>query len=496
METVISIQPILTIVVSLAATALIICFGEKRRNYREISSLAAGLVKFLLVASMIPAIMDGKVIEFTLVEILPGIELKFKADALALVFALGASFLWIITTVYGVGYMRSGNEKSQTRFFACFAVALSATMGVAFSANLFTLFLFYEALTIVTYPLVNHKELPESKAGARKYAIYLLGAAKTFLLIAIIITYNLTGTLEFNSGGIFPPAVQAAYPGVLTVLFCLYLFGFAKSAIMPLHGWLPAAMVAPTPVSALLHAVAVVKTGVYSVLKVILFVFGIDLMSALSLDVLAIVLSSFTIVVASVLALSQDNLKARLAYSTISQLSYIILGGALLTASGITGGILHITNHAFAKITLFFCAGSIYIAAHKTEISQLSGIARRMPWTMAAFTIGALGMIGVPMVGGFVTKWYLLLGALERDSLLVLLVLLSSTVLNAAYFLPIIYKAYFEPEPVAAQAHDHHQQEIRERPMMVVPLVITAAITIVVGCYPDLLLALVNQVFK
>src|SRR3984893_14103419 len=313
--------------------------------------------------------------------------------------------------------MRSLEEHAQTRYFACFALALSATMGVAFSANLFTLFLFYEALTLTTYPLVAHKETNEAKAGARKYVIYLLGTAKVLLLPAVILTYNVAGTLDFRKGGILPASQVAAHPVFLSVVFALFLFGLAKNAVMPLHSWLPAAMVAPTPVSALLHAVAVVKTGVFSTLRVFLFVFGVEAMRHLGADKFALGVASVTIVVASLLALGQDNLKARLAFSTIGQLSYIVLGAALLTSSGIVGGIAHITNHAVSKITLFFCAGSIYVSTHKTDVSQMSGLARDMPWTMAAFALSSLSSVGIPLTSGFVSKWYIALGAIDRPSL-------------------------------------------------------------------------------
>ena len=315
------------------------------------------------------------------------------------------------------------------------------TIGVAFSANLFTMFLFYEGLTLITYPLVAHKDTPEAKGGARKYAIYLLGTAKAFLVAAIILTYNLAGTLEFSKSGIFPAMVQSSHPTLLYLIFVLFLFGFAKCAIMPFHSWLPAAMVAPTPVSALLHAVAVVKTGVFTILRIVLFIFGTDLMREIGVDIFAITFASLTIIIASLIAISRDNLKARLAFSTISQLSYIILGAALLTPSALIGGIIHITNHAFSKITLFFCAGSIYVSSHKTKISQLNGIGKKMPWTMAAFTIATLSMIGIPPVSGFITKWYLVIGSMERHSVAVLAVLVASSFLNALYFIPIIYKA-------------------------------------------------------
>ncbi|HMK44800.1 MAG TPA: proton-conducting transporter membrane subunit, partial [Dissulfurispiraceae bacterium] len=274
MNDIVSITPLLTILVSIIATGLIIWTGERNPNLREFWSVGAGIVKFGLVVSMLPPVLDGRTLRYTLFTLVPGIEIAFKADAFSMLFAMGAAFLWIVTTFYSIGYMRSLNEHAQTRYFACFAVSLSTTMGVAFSANLFTMFLFYEGLTIITYPLVYHKEDEVSRAGARKYVIYLLGAAKVFLIAAIVLTYNLAGTLDFRKGGIFSPEVVGAHPVLLSAIFLMYLYGFAKCAVMPVHGWLPAAMVAPTPVSALLHAVAVVKTGVFTVLSVVFFVFS------------------------------------------------------------------------------------------------------------------------------------------------------------------------------------------------------------------------------
>jgi multicomponent Na+:H+ antiporter subunit D len=486
--TVFSVTPLLAILVSAVGALLIVRTGERHVNLRESWSVAAGALQLVFVASMIPDVLAGRTPGCVLFRILPGIELAFRADALGLLFALGASALWIVTSFYSIGYMRSLGEHAQTRYYACFALALSATMGVAFSANLFTLFVFYEALTLSTYPLVGHKETDEAKAGARKYVIYLLGAAKVLLLAAIILTYNIAGTLEFRKGGIFPASEVAGHPILLAVVFVLFLFGFAKNAVMPLHSWLPAAMVAPTPVSALLHAVAVVKTGVFATLRVFLFVFGTDAMRHLGSDKFALGAASVTILLGSLLALGQDNLKARLAFSTISQLSYIVLGAALLTPSGILGGIAHITNHAVSKITLFLCAGSIYVSTHKTEISQMSGLARQMPWTMAAFAVASLSLVGIPPASGFVSKWYLTLGSVERGSTWLLAVLLASSLLNAAYLGPIVYKAYFEE--ASASAHDR----VIEVPWVVIPLVITAIASLLLGVYPNPVIGLAGRV--
>jgi len=482
-----AVQPLLPVVVSAIGALLIAGTGERRANLREFWSVAAGVLQLVFVGWMIPDVLAGRTPECVLARILPGVELAFRVDALGLLFALGASVLWIATSFYSIGYMRSLAEHAQTRYFACFALALSATMGVAFSANLFTLFLFYEALTLATYPLVAHKETPEARAGARKYVIYLLGAAKAFLLAAIVLTYNVAGTLEFHKGGIFPASALSAQPVFLSVVFALFLFGFAKNAVMPLHSWLPAAMVAPTPVSALLHAVAVVKTGVFSTVRVFLFVFGPEAMRLLGVDNLALAVAAVTILVGSLLALGQNNLKARLAFSTVSQLSYIVMGAALLTPSGIVGGIAHLTNHAVSKITLFLCAGSIYVSTHKTDVSQLSGLAKQMPWTMAAFTLATLSLVGIPPASGFISKWYLAVGSVERGSMWTLAVLLISSLLSAAYLIPIVYRAYFEEPPDAAE------HSVVEVPWMVVPLVLTALVSVLLGLYPNPVLTLARS---
>lgn len=488
MSTFISIIPLFAVISPAIGAVLIAFTGERRANLREFWSIAAGVVLVGLIACTIPQVLSGGIEKYVLFKVLPGIELAFRVDEFGLLFALGASVLWILTSCYSIGYMRTMQEHAQTRYYACFALALSATIGVAFSANLFTLFVFYEALSLVTYPLVGHKGTDEAKAGARKYLIYLLGAAKLLLVTAIILTYNEAATLEFQKGGI--PALRAQIsekPTLIYMIFVLFLFGFAKNALMPLHSWLPAAMVAPTPVSALLHAVAVVKTGVFSTLRVILFIFGTKAMSELGVDELALGVAAFTIVVGSLLALGQDNLKARLAFSTVSQLAYIILGAALLNESGVMGGIAHITNHAVSKITLFLCAGSIYVSTHKTEISQLSGLAKRMPWTMGAFTLASISIVGIPPTSGFVSKWYLAIGTIQDDHPILLGVLLVSSLLNAAYLGPIVYKAYFEKEP-------ENKEEVHEVPWMVAPLVICAAASLLLGIFPAAVLELAGSV--
>ncbi len=466
--------------VSLGAV-LLIRFSDRVPNLREFWTIAAAMAKFALVVSMVPVILDGKVIEYTLFELFPGLSVAFRVDALGLFFAILASSLWIITSFYSIGYVRAENEHKQTRYFMSFAVALSATMGVAFSANLLTMFVFYEILTLCTFPLVGHKETPEAMSGARRYITYLLGTSLAFLMFAIILTYQTAGTLTFQDGGLFDGSGSRA---LLIGIFVLFILGITKAAMMPLHSWLPAAMVAPTPVSALLHAVAVVKTGVFVVVRVVVHVFGIDLLSNLGMGTTLVYYASFTIIMASVIALRQDNLKARLAYSTISQLSYVVLGVALLSPAGVTGSIMHVVLHAFGKITLFFAAGAIYVASHKTNVSQLDGIGWRMPFTMGAFTLGAVSMIGLPPLGGFISKWYIALGTVQADKKGVLVVLALSTVLNASYFLPIVYRAFFrKPEGDTSG--------MKEAPaIMVVSLVITALGTLALFFRPGIFLEL------
>lgn len=480
-----SITPVLAVAVSLLGAALIVV-TRRSPNIREGCSVAAGIAKFLIVLTMVPAVLAGNTIHYTLLSLAPGVPiLAFRVDALGLLFAAIASFLWILTTFYSIGYMRSLQEHAQARYYFCFAITMSATIGVAFSSNLVTLYLFYELISFSTYPLVAHKETEEAFAKGNTYVFYLMMTSKG-LLLASFLAYALSGTFDFKPNGMFPSETN---PTLLTLTYVLFLVGIGKAAIMPFHAWLPAAMVAPTPVSALLHAVAVVNTGIFCVLRVMFHVFGVELMKALNLGVMTAVIASITIIIASLYALTRDNLKALLAYSTIGQLSYMVLGGALLTPAGMASGIIHIANHALGKITLFLCAGSIYVAAHKTKVSELNGIAKRMPFTMAAFALGALSLIAIPPLGGFISKWYLTLGAIEAEQYPVIAVLITSTILNACYFIPIVYAAFFRDLPPGEKA------ERQEAPtVMVVPLVLTAIGILVSFFMPSVFLDLARMI--
>ena len=483
------IRLLLAILAPLVGAGLVMANG-KRPNVREACSFIAAATLFGITASMVPAVLHGERLHFTIFQLLPGLSVSLRADALSMVFAVSASFLWMVTVFYSAGYMRGLEEHAQTRFNTCFALALFGAMGCAFSDNLLTLYLFYEIVSICTYPLVAHHQDEKSYEGGKKYLSYLTATAKGLVLPAMVLIYVLTGTLDFATNihtGILPPDVNR---WVVTGLYACCILGFAKNGVMPFHNWLPSAMVAPTPVSALLHAVAVVKVGVFSTVRVMLYVFGVDLMHSLNLGLPTAYFVSITILVGSIVALSKDNLKARLAYSTVSQLSYIILGVALLTPAGIEGGLIHIANHAFSKITLFFCAGAIYVATHKKNISEMSGLGRVMPFTFGAFALASLSMIGAPPVAGFVTKWYLVNGAYEAGSVGIILVLLASTLLNAAYFAPVVYQAFFGKRSEADAKHEYGEAH----PAMVIPLTITAAISVLIGLYPNFLMKFVHLI--
>ncbi|MFO7445895.1 MAG: monovalent cation/H+ antiporter subunit D family protein [Ignavibacteriaceae bacterium] len=472
----ISLIPFFVVAVSLAAVPLIL-LSSRYPNLREFWTILASVVKFGLVLSLLPGALTGRIAEFTILQIAPDIGLTLRVDQFGIFFALIASGLWIFTSFYSIGYVRGNSEKKQTRYFASFAVCLSATMGIAFAGNLLTFIIFYEMLTIATYPLVIHKENKEAIAAGRKYLIYTLSAG-VILIAAAGLTYYYTGTLEFNPGGIFEGIIISQNSAV--VLFLLFLSGVGvKAGIMPFHSWLPAAMAAPTPVSALLHAVAVVKSGVFGVIRVVGFIFGPEFMANYGLNNLLLIFAGTTIILASLIAFKQDNLKKRLAYSTIGHLSYIVLGAALLSPSGFTGGIMHIATHATMKITLFFCAGAIYVNLHKENISDLKGIAKVMPWTMAAFTIGSMGLAGIPPINGFVSKWFLGVGAVQSDQVIALFILITSGILNVGYFFPIIKTAYFD-EGKGLEKYGEASM------LMVFPIMITAVLSILFGLNPNL----------
>ncbi len=418
-----------------------------------------------------------------LFRILPGLRIAFHVEPLGLIFALTAGLLWPLTSVYAISYLKAGNYDHQTRFHALFCVAISSVMGIAFAENLFTLFLFYEILTFSTWPLVTHSRTPAAISAGRVYLGVLLTTSLLLFLLAIVLVGNYGEGISFVSGGV----LSAAPPSLVGVLVFLFLFGIGKAAVMPFHRWLPSAMVAPAPVSALLHAVAVVKAGVFSILKISVYIFGFDTLQSLPFHDLILWIPAVTILLASAIAMRQDDLKARLAYSTVSQLSYIALGALMANQMAMTGSGLHITLHAFGKITLFFCAGAIIVLSGKTRVSQLDGMGRVMPWTFAAFFMASLSVAGLPPAGGLWSKWYLALGALEQGQVALLAVLMISSLLNVYYLTAIPFRAFF-------LKGENPGQSLETRRALIIPLVATASISVALFFIADDLAAFVQQV--
>lgn len=495
-----SITPLLVILCP-AIAAVLISASRNQPNIREMWTIVASIAVFALVLSMAPIVVNGETISFTIFPTMfEGINFGFNVDAFGLIFAITTSSLWILVSFYSIGYMRSLEEHSQTRFYFFFCLAILGALGVALSANLLTLFIFYEIITVSTYPLVIHEQTPDALKAGHKYFIYLLSSG-VFLLFAIIFTYYLTGTTNFTPGGI--AALASAAQVVAMIVFFCFLLGFLKSAWMPFHSWLPSAMIAPTPVSALLHAVAVVKAGVFGIIRVVCYVFGVDLMHELNLWLILACIAGFTMIVASFFAIAQDDLKKRLAYSTISQLSYIILGAAMVTQSGVSAAMLYIPFHGYMKITLFMCAGAIMVATGKRKISEMVGIGKTMPVTMLAFSVGAIGMVGLPPVCGFLSKLFLCYGAWELISpynWIFLAVILTSSLLDVIYFFPIIIAAFFK-DPIGEERTGGGYKVKEASRFMVIPLAITAAFSIIFFIYPntfyiyDLMQVAIGQLF-
>jgi len=447
---------------------------------------------------MTPFVLKEGAIKCTLFELFPGVDFAFNVDAFGLIFATTSSCLWILVSLYSIGYMRGLEEHAQTRYYFCFALAILGAIGIALSANLVTLYVFYEILTLSTYPLVAHDESPEALYGGHKYLAYLLTAG-VFFLLGILVTYFLVGTTDFNPHGILKPALSSTSRLVLQILFFVFMLAFMKAAWMPVHSWLPTAMVAPTPVSALLHAVAVVKAGVFGIIRTVYYAYGVSLMHELNLGVALGCVAAFTIIVANLYAIGQVNLKRLLAYSTINQLSLIILGAAILSPMATTGAMIHIPFHGFMKITLFLCAGAIIAITGKTEINQMAGIGRQMPKTMLAFTIAAFGMCGAPPVAGFISKWHFCLGAIQSGQIFFLLVILVGSLIDVVYFYPVIRKAFFEKVPKAEILEVDLEKKVAvyseklevvetKRPLylfMIIPLSITAIFSIILCLFPN-----------
>jgi multicomponent Na+:H+ antiporter subunit D len=460
-----------------AALLILVMAPRATEAWGHIAAVITATAAVLLV----PVVRAGEVAELVIVPLVPGLDLLLRVDGLGLVFGLLASLLWVVTGVYSGGYAAATALGNRPRYFAAFAASIGAAMGVAFAGNLLTFFLFYEALTLATYPLVVHTESEEAFAAGRRYLLFSLGGGLA-LLTGIVWAWQVTGTLDFAPGGF----MEQATGGTLAVLFVLFVGGVAvKSAVMPLHAWLPAAMVAPTPVSALLHAVAVVKAGVFAMIRVLAFVFGPASLAGFAGPQVVAGLAGTTIVLGSLIAVRQDNLKRRLAYSTVVHLSYIVLGAALVSPFANIGSTLHMVNHGLAKITLFFCAGAIYATTKRQNVSELGGLGHRMPWTFAAFTIGSLGLIGIPGMSGFISKFFLSRGAIEAGDLVALVIMLGASLLTATYLLPIVRVAFFPgTRALGGRGRAPRARRREARPGLLLPLLVTALLVIVFGLVP------------
>lgn len=472
------IRPLIAVALPLLACILILLTGEKRKNLREFWSVACAVGALALVISMVGSVRKGTEYVFTLFQATDTISFTLRTDAAGMIFACVSSVLYVLVIFYAIGYMRGHHEKNQTGFYAFFAMCICSALGIALAANLVTFFIFFELLTMATWPLVFHARNQEAQYSGRKYLMYTLIPGQ-FCLAGIVIVYAISGTTDFVPGGFLDASMGG--PIFMTILFFLLVAaGAIKAGMMPFHGWLPAAMVAPTPVSALLHAVAVVKAGAFCVVRVVGYVFGPIYLSEIPANQILSWIAVFTILCSSLIALKQDNLKKRLAYSTVGQLSYVLLGVCLVTPLAMKGAMFHIVAHALMKITLFMCAGAIIVTAHKDNVSDMKGIGRAMPVTMLCYTVAALGIVGLPGIVGFVSKSNLILGALEHGNPVFAAVLLISSMLGLLYLLPVSYQAFFVPNPKG-----EFEERKEASKFMLIPIFITAALSLAFGFYPD-----------
>lgn len=466
---------------ALSALVAVVVFliPEPRTKARTTVNITGASVKLLIVAALVPAVIAGARPEWRSA-LLPGLDLVLRVEPLSLLFAGLSSLLWLLTTIYAIGYLEGRPHRA--RFFGFFSLCVTATVGISFSGNLVTFLIFFELLTLVTYPLVVHNGTAASFHSGQLYLRYTLSGGLS-VLVGVAWLTALVGDVDFTAGGAAAVAELAAEdPATAVAIFVLIAAGLGvKAALFPLHGWLPRAMVAPAPVSALLHAVAVVKAGVFGLVRLIDDVYGVQVADDLGVLLPLLVLASFTVIYGSVRALMQDDLKKRLAYSTVSQVSYVTIGIALVSEMGTAGGLTHLVHQGLMKITLFFCAGLFAEVLGIKTVSRLAGLGRRMPWTCAAFTVGAFGMIGVPPIAGFASKWQLGLGALDSDHTWVLGIFITSALLNSAYFLPLVYSMWFAERPGGESPTGAGRRRAEAPLALLVPTMITATASLLVG---------------
>ncbi len=471
----------------------IFLFRNKKNDRDGIILLVSFLLTFLIFDSV--KFLRNKIYFFwDNLSLFKNINLSFRIDSAGTIFLIVISVLWLLTSIYSIGYMRSLKERSQNRFYVFFALSIFASIGVALSQNLLTLFIFYEILSICTYPLVTHHQNKESLVSGRKYLGFILGGSVGLVLPAMVYIYLKTGTLDFVGGGIF----NGKFSSIETFVLCaMFLFGFAKAAVMPMHVWLPNAMVAPTPVSALLHAVAVVKVGVFSLYRVIVFIFGVDFLASqkilgININIIFCIIVSLTILIAALMAISQNNLKKRLAYSTISQLSYIVLGFFILKPLAIIGGLFYLVIHAFSKITLFYCAGAILVATGKKNLNEIRGLGYKMPITFIAFLLASFSIIGIPPSGGFLGKSILLRGVLGSNEFWFISIYLLGSFLATLYLFPVVFEAF--KKPLECDEKEDSKIKVKEAPFFcLVPIMITALFSVALFFFPDFFINLASS---
>lgn len=411
------------------------------------------------------------------------LSLILHIDGLSMVFGTMVSILWVITTFYAFEYMK--HEGMETKFFSFFMMTFGIVIGIAFSGNMVTLYLFYEFLTLVTLPLVMHGTDGKTRYAGRIYLIYMMGGASlAFIGLVFLVIYG--NSLDFIMGGILNTELASKDAEMLHVVYLLAFFGFGvKAAILPFYYWLPTAAVAPTPVTALLHAVAVVKAGVFAIIRLTYYNFGIEFLKGTWVQNVILVVTALTIVFGSTMALRTPHIKRRYGYSTISNLSYILFGIALMTPAGLSAGLLHMIYHAVLKITLFFCAGAILYQNHREYAYEIQGFGTKMPMIFLSMTIVSIGMAGIPPFAGFHSKYALGTAAVEAGNpyaFIGIVALIISALLTTLYLFELVIRAYF---PVKKEYPAWYYDGVADpNKLMTVPLLVLSAISVVIGLYP------------
>ncbi len=481
---------IFPVVFPIIAGGLVSLIGFKNRKARNIYVLMASIINSLLILTVILNSAGG--LKLHLLNISKGLPVTLSLDGAGMIFAGLIALLWPIAVSYALEYMV--HEGGENVFYTFYLMTYGVTCGIAFSDNLLTLYLFYEFLTLVTLPIVMHGMKEKNVAAGRKYVLYSIGGA-AFAFVGMVVVLNYAGSTNFVYGGLFRYFIGSGEAQILRIIFVLTFFGFGvKAAIFPLHGWLPSASVAPTPVTALLHAVAVVNCGAFAIIRVIYYVYGTELLYGTWAQNLCLIMCIVTIIFGSSMALKEQHFKRRLAYSTISNLSYMLFGAALMTPEGLTGGLAHFVFHGIIKITLFFVAGIVLCKYERAYVDQLYGYGRKMKITFAAFTVAGLALMGVPPTIGFSSKWQLLTGAAKSGGVLAgfgIAAILISAVLTALYIFSLIFRAYF---PGAGFDHDSISEIKDPGPFMTVPLCLLSLIIVFLGIFSAPLVDFISKV--